>query len=195
MVKNFWISLQIRPVGDLCNIDCNYCIYGKANQVTRMSDEVLYIITKKVLEHNRDGALFNWHGGEPTLAGFEFYQKAISYQNYFNKAGCIILNQIQTNAISITSELSKFFKENSFGIGVSLDGPDFLHNSSRPGKAGQNTYEMTLRGLEILRLYGNNPSVIATVSKKSLPYAKETFKHLVRLGFTHIHFSVVFESK
>lgn len=195
MSDNFWVSLQIRPMGDFCNIACTYCVYGLAKQPTRMSDDVLAAMTKKVLEHNRDGALFNWHGGEPALAGVEFYEKALRYQQDYKTVGAKVMNQIQTNAIAVTSELADLFYKNEFGIGVSLDGPAFLHNHTRKGKMSQDTYSDVLRGVELLRSYRNTPSVIATVSKHSLPYAKETFHHLISLGFKQIHYSVVFESK
>lgn len=192
---HYWVSLQVRPAGDLCNIACKYCQYGLSRARTYMSDAVLAEMIRKTLEHNEGGGVFCWHGGEPTLAGVEFYRRVVELQQRYASGIGAVVNQIQTNATQISPLLAEFFKKNEFGVGVSLDGPEQIHDVTRVNKGGGNTYAQALAGILRLREHGVEPSVIATISRGSLPYAREIFHHLVELGFTNIHFSVVFESQ
>ncbi len=87
MLPVFWVSLQIRVTGDLCNLACKYCEYGKATAKTLMSDQTLRAVIEKTLRHNGDGAMFCWHGGEPTLGGLDFFERAVAYQQDFTSEG------------------------------------------------------------------------------------------------------------
>ena len=190
----FWISLQMRVVGDLCNFACSYCPYGLETTSKQMTDEVLQETTRKVLEHNMGSSVFCWHGGEPILAGIKFFEQAMGYQAKWGKANEIV-NQIQTNGSLLTHEFACFFKENRFSVGISLDGPEFIHNAIRVNKGGLGTYKNVVQGFETLRNAGLEPSVIATVGQHSLAYPREILRHLaVDLGVKSIHFSVVFSA-
>lgn len=159
-----------------------------------MSKAVLENAIGKALLYNGGEGMFCWHGGEPTLAGADFFEAAVECQKK-NAGSGILANQIQTNATAVTAELANFFHRERFGVGVSLDGPEHMHDRTRVGKKGGGTYTRVLKGVEILRTAGVDPSVICTVSRGSLPYPEEIFLHLVGLGFRKIHFSVVFDSK
>jgi uncharacterized protein len=158
-----------------------------------MSDEVLRETTRKVLEHNSGGGVFCWHGGEPALAGLDFFERAVELQSQYGDPSEIV-NEIQTNGSRVTPSLAKFFRDNRFSVGVSLDGPEFVHDAIRLKKNGGGTYKDVVRGIDVLRDAGVTPSVIATVGRNSLAYPKEILHHLVGLGFETIHFSVVFSS-
>lgn len=193
MESPFWISLQMRPMGDLCNFACRYCHYGLVTEYTKMSDEVLQEATRKALEHNSKSGTFCWHGGEPTLAGLDFFERAVEFQSRWGDSDQVV-NQIQTNGSQLTPSFAKFFRDNRFGVGISLDGPEFIHDAARFNKGGAGTYKDVVGGINILRDAGVEPSVIATVGRRSLAYPKEILHHLVELGFKSVHFSVVFSS-
>lgn len=194
MLQDFWVSLQVRVTGDLCNLACKYCEYGKATTKTIMSDEVLRVTIQKALCNNGDIAMFCWHGGEPTLAGLDFFERAVAYQNANIDKGTRAINSIQTNGTLITQEFAKFFSDNDFMVGVSIDGPPAIHNRMRVGKGGGNTYDKAVNGVRLLQECGVKTSVIATVSKDTLPYPRDVFRHLVELGFRDISYSPVFDS-
>ncbi|MCC7356839.1 MAG: radical SAM protein [Candidatus Doudnabacteria bacterium] len=192
---NFWVSLHVRPMGDSCNLACRYCEFGKVSLEQRMSDEVLRSVVRKLLEHNGGSGVFCWHGGEPTLAGVDFFERAVQYQREFAPDFSKVINQIQTNGVGLSEELVTLFARERFGVGLSLDGPETLHNLTRVNKGNAGSYQQVVAGLQLLRSHGIDPAVIATVSRDALPYAEATFQHLVNLGFKNIHYSVVFDSK
>lgn len=191
--SDYWVSLQLRPVGDFCNLACKYCEYGKALPTATMSDKILYQVIKKLLEHNGGHGVFCWHGGEPTLAGLDFFERAVNYQNLFSNSENVI-NQIQTNATNLHGDLIEFFARNKFSVGISLDGQKLLHNTIRVNKGAAGTYDDVIKGVGNLRDANLSPSVICTVSKIGLSYASETFRHLISLGFKNISYNVVFQS-
>ena len=190
----FWVSLQIKATGGLCNLGCRYCINRNSRELTFMSDDVLKATVQKALYHNRDMAVFCWFGGEPTLARQGFYEKAVAYQKEYSSPSARIVNQIQTNGTLITLELATFFRENSFGVGVSIDGPEEIHNKMRVIKSGRGSYHLAVRGLRLLQDAGVNPSVIVTVSKETLPFARQVFRHVVELGIRRLSYSPVLDS-
>ena len=189
-----WVSLQIKAIGDLCNLACRYCPYGKVAGKTFMSDEVLRATIQKVLKHNKNTAVFCWFGGEPTLAGLEFYENAVNYQKETAPNTSGIRNQIQTNGTLITPDFAEFFQKYQFEVGVSIDGPPEIHNKMRVDKKGKGSYDRAVRGLKILQESGLRPSVIITVSKDTLPFARQIFACVVDLGVHSISYSPVFDS-
>lgn len=192
--KSKWFSVQLKPVGSLCNLRCKYC-YAKShlakNQI--MSDEILKLVIKKCVQSS-PSPTFSWHGGEPTLAGLIFFRKAMLLMNRYKKPKQIIRNLIQTNATLITPEFAKLLKKYNFGVSVSLDGTEIIHGLNRVSIEGNNSFSKTIRGIKILRKFGNDPAVIATVTKDSLPYANETFDFLISLHFKRIKYSPVYDS-
>ncbi len=119
-------NLMIKPYGSLCNLDCRYCyyldksrLYGGHEPV--MSEELLerairdYLSTCETPE-----VTFNWHGGEPLMAGLDFYRKAVALEKKYAD-GKIVHNTLQTNGTLITPEWADFFAEENFLIGLSID--------------------------------------------------------------------------
>ena len=122
-------NLMLKPVGAACNLDCVYCYYkDKDYGHGIMDDETLELSVKDYLETaGTDEVTFNWHGGEPLLAGREFYRKALLLQKKYSD-GRKINNTIQTNGILIDREWAEFLAENDFLTGLSLDGPQDIHD-------------------------------------------------------------------
>ena len=109
--------ITMKPVSGRCNIDCIYCFY-KDIDFGIMSDEIVH----KVISQSFEPTTFGWQGGEPTLAGLDFYQRAIKVcPNYIN-------HTMMTNGILIDENWAKLFKNNNFLVGVSIDGIESIHN-------------------------------------------------------------------
>jgi uncharacterized protein len=190
----YWFSVQIKPVGNICNLDCKYCYakpFSRPNQI--MSEEIFERTVRQCLQ-NSSYPTFSWHGGEPTLAGYDFFQRAMNLMERYRQSGQKIRNLIQTNATKITPKLAKLFKKYNFGISVSLDGPEHVHGINRILMNGDNSFPDVMRGIKVIRESGLDPSVICTVSKETLPFATETFNFLVAQGFKRIKYSPVFDS-
>ncbi|MCX6812376.1 MAG: radical SAM protein [Candidatus Berkelbacteria bacterium] len=195
MGRYHWFSLQVRPVGGSCNYHCRYCNYGKEKWDGRiMSDQTLSDLIEKFLNYSHPYANFCWHGGEPTLAGPKFFSQVLTLTEKFKQADQIISHQLQTNGFGITNELASIFNDGNFGIGVSIDGPEFVHNINRRTFGGRDTFRKTMEGLSLLRKYDIPVSVISTVSNTTLAYSREVFEYLVGAGFRSISYSPVFDS-
>jgi len=134
--------VMAKPAGSICNLNCSYCYYlekenlYKGKQSYHMSDEILekyiesYIQAQPVPE-----VLFTWHGGETLLRDKLFYNKALAYQKKHGR-GRQIDNSLQTNGVLLTDDWCKFFKDNNFLIGISIDGPEHCHDVYRKNKGG-----------------------------------------------------------
>jgi uncharacterized protein len=130
-----------------------------------------------------------WHGGEPLSVGIKTFEKVLNLQDDIKaKQKVRFINKLQTNATLITNDWIKLFKEGNFGIGVSLDGPQWLHNKHRMYLSGQGSYKDTLRGIS--RLLGNDVSfsILAVVTKDSLMHANEIFDFFVESRFNRFDF-------
>jgi len=193
--ENHWFSIQLKPVGNACNLRCDYC-YAKSHLASGkfMSREILETTIRKTMEQDYLYPTFSWHGGEPTLVGYEFFEYAMELMDQYRRPGQKVYNLIQTNATIITPELAELFAKYNFGVSVSLDGSESVHGVNRKFINGKNSFSAVLEGVNNLRESGIEPSVICTVSKSNLPYAKETFDFLISKGFRKIKYSPVFDS-
>lgn len=192
--KHSCFSVQLKPVGSACNLRCKYC-YVRPHFISNkiMSEEILECVVKKTLK-NSPQPTFSWHGGEPTLVGIDFFKFFVNLIEKYCVNGQKVRNLIQTNATKITPELAEIFQEYNFGVSVSLDGPEHIHGINRLFLNSRNSFSFTMKGIELLRARGIDPSVICTVSRETLPFASEVFDFLISQGFKRIKYSPVFDS-
>ncbi len=187
-------QLFVKPVGALCNLGCIYCYYvekqnlytGKAPQ---MSDELL---EKYIIQHletaTEEPVLFSWHGGEPTLAGIEFYRKAVDLQKKYNHHNKKIINGIQTNGTNFNDEWCRFLSSENFMVGISLDGPEHLHNKYRQTKSGETTFQKALHGYQLLKKYGINCEILCVINAFNVDHPLEIYRFFKSLGAKYISF-------
>ena len=191
-------NIMIKPVGSLCNLKCHYCYYLDKAEIyggkePRMSEQMLEHFIKEYIAANdvRD-VFFNWHGGEPLLAGLDFYRKAMAFQKKYAD-GKHIHNTLQTNATLITREWAEFFRANNFLIGVSLDGPQNVHDRYRGGKGGASVFDRVVKGIMELYRAGVQYNVMATVNRQSEGRGLEIYQFLKSAGTRFIQFMPVLE--
>lgn len=161
----------VKPVGAACNMRCTYCYYipgadlYPGNKFALMSDELLerYII-QHIEATTDDVVLFSWHGGEPVLAGLDYYRKALGFQKKHNREKKRIINGIQTNGTLLDDELCRFMSGEKFLVGISLDGPRKYHDRYRKDSRGRSAFSGTMRGYELLRKYGVTTEILCVVN-------------------------------
>jgi uncharacterized protein len=185
----------VKPAGPACNLSCSYCYYinkakiFEAGRPHLMNDELLELYIRQHIEASTEPAItFSWHGGEPLLAGIDFYRKALSLQRKYCPPGRKILNGVQTNGTLIDENWCRFLAEEDFLIGISLDGPQELHDIFRKTKDGQGTFAKVLHGYDMLVMHGIDPEILSVVNAKNVEYPGEVYRFFRHLGASYITF-------
>lgn len=187
-------SILIKPAGPDCNIDCTYCFYlEKASlfpetQRHRMSLEVLEEMIKQAMENGGRFVNFGWQGGEPTLMGLDFFRQAVAFQRQYGQPGQTVGNGLQTNGTLLDEEWAEFLRENHFLVGLSIDGPQHVHDHYRVTKGGRPTWETVYKnGLMLLR---NKVEVnaLTVLSDYSSQFPEEIYTFHKEMGLEHMQF-------
>lgn len=181
----------VKPYDDRCNLSCVYCYVREGASVpkrTRMSQETLIAMTDFFCEKQED-IEFIWHGGEPLLAGIDFYGSVVRAQSKWVNAGRNITNFVQTNAVLVDREWAEFFSRNGFVVGVSLDGTARFHNVTRPFSGGGPSFDNVMRGITLLRSAGVFNGVICGVTRYNHAYPEELFNFFISEGIKKLKFS------
>jgi len=185
----------VKPVGAACNLRCSYCYYLEKEHSRRgiggsvMSDKVLEeYIRQHIKATDGSEVFFSWHGGEPAVAGLEFFRRAVAIQKRVAPDGCRVMNGMQTNATLIDEEWGRFLREEGFYVGVSLDGPERFHNINRVRHDGSGTFADVMRGLGVLRAYGVPHEILCVVSNDNAHAPLEVYRFLKSLQVSFITF-------
>jgi len=190
-----------KPLGPACNLDCTYCYYlEKVNLYRpernfRMTDEVLESFIKQYIEaQDLSTVTFTWQGGEPTLLGVYFFEKAVTLQKKY--AGTKqIDNALQTNGTRLTEEWCRFFKQHAFLVGVSIDGPAHLHNKYRKTKAGQLAFRETMAGIGLLKRFRVDFNTLTVLNDTNVAYPLEVYRFLKEAGSGFMQFIPIVERR
>ncbi len=191
MTRSF--SVVMKPDGADCNLRCSYCYYldaadqyGGPARVHRMTDSILETAISGYLSIEQPEYDFEWDGGEPTLAGPEFFRTAVGLQKRHARRGAKISNRIQTNATLIGDELAAVFAKHGFRVGVSIDGPPDLHDRQRPYESGRGSHAAVMGGVETLRRHGVEPAALTVITAETAHHARRIYHYLKSAGF-HQH--------
>ena len=190
-------NMMFKPVGAECNLGCSYCYY---QDKVRLYDEHSYLsmdcLEKVIKEYIGINAseqiVFDWHGGEPLLLGLDYLKKIVEIQRK-HRGNKHIYNTIQTNATLLTADFAAFFKENNFLVGVSIDGPQDIHDKFRKDKGGNPTFLKVMRGVELLHRYAVDFNTLTTISKAGEGRGIEVYSFLKNIGSHYMQFMPVYE--
>lgn len=191
-------ELMAKPAGPSCNLHCRYCFYLEKKPLFpendfRMSDEVLEAyIRKYIASQPGPSVVFAWQGGEPTLMGIDFYRRALELQSKYS-SGKQISNTIQTNGTLIDPSWCDFLSKNNFLVGLSIDGPETVHDRYRLDKTGRSTHAMVLNSLKMMQKYGVETNVLVTVNRESSRHPLEVYRFFKELGVRFIQFIPIVE--
>lgn len=200
--KNFVNTAIIKPVGSRCNLNCDYCYYsGKTfspeklqkKYLSVMNESLLRRIISEMLITSPNQVCFIWHGGEPFLAGINFYKKVVKLQQEMRKNGQQIRNIIQTNATLINGTNISFFKKNQFEIGISLDGQRNIHNIHRKYLSGKESFSNVMNSLTVLKQRGIEHGVISILSSKHKDNSKDRLDFFIQNGIFSIAIEPCFD--
>ena len=140
-----------------------------------------------------DTVFFSWHGGEPMLAGLEFYKDIVRIQDKYNIEGRKVVNGIQTNGTLLNMEWGEFFAERGFIVGLSVDGPEKFHNRYRKKINHTDTFEEVMNGWNILKEYGVNYEILCALNDFNSLYPVEVYNFFRDMGARYITFLPVVE--
>lgn len=192
-------NMMFKPVGSVCNLRCDYCYYlDKANLYSVKSESVMSLelldkIIKEYIEINDSKQIvFDWHGGEPLLLGLDYFKKIAGLQNKY-RGDKQIFNTIQTNATLLNDDFAEFFKDNDFLVGVSIDGPQYVHDRYRKDKGKQPTFQKVMKGIELLYRHGVDFNTLTTVSKAGEGRGLEVYMFMKSIGSRFMQFMPVLE--
>lgn len=185
-------SVLIKPASSLCNLSCNYCFYHdiadnreiKSHGI--MSYDTLETIIKKSIEDTSNQCYFMFQGGEPTLAGLDFFKKAIELQKKHNKKNIKIINSIQTNGYIIDSEWVKFFKDNKILVGLSIDGPKELHDANRLNLGNKGSFNKVIKTLEMFNRNKIEYNVLSVINSRNAKSPTKLFNFFKKYNVEHV---------
>jgi uncharacterized protein len=188
-------SLLIKPASAVCNLDCAYCFYldrdadpYKALPARRMTLETLERLVDTYLFYSYPNSVFAFQGGEPTLAGLPFFQKLVEYQKQYGRSGQSVSNAMQTNAILLTKDWCDLFREYNWLLGVSLDGPEDVHDRYRFNKGGQATWRKVVDAVELLQANKVEFNILCVLSDANVGQPRELYRFFRGLGVDNIQF-------
>jgi uncharacterized protein len=192
--------IMAKPYGPICNLDCTYCyylekenLYPQSSHDFRMRDDVLDNYVRQYIEtHPSDSIQFAWQGGEPTLLGVGFFERAVELQKRYAN-GKKIENALQTNGTLLDDKWGEFLSRNRFLIGLSVDGPEELHDAYRVDKGGQPTFARVMRGLEILKKHDVEFNTLTVINRLNSYRPNEVYRFLKQIGSKFLQFIPVVE--
>jgi len=151
-------------------------------------------IRQHIAAHNAPEVTFAWQGGEPTLMGLDFFRRAVELQKKYQKPGTRILNTLQTNATTFNDAWCKFFHENNFLLGISIDGPASMHDTYRVDKGGSPTFGRVMAGIELAKRHDVEFNVLATVNAANVKHGIEVYQFLRdQVGASFMQFIPIIE--
>jgi len=185
----------VKPIGSSCNLGCQYCYYLEKEHLypgrksLRMPDHVLEEYIIQHIEASSDPVInFSWHGGEPTLVGLDYFRKIVELQHKHLPTNQKILNGIQTNGTLLDDAWCRFFKDEGFVVGISIDGPEDMHNRYRTTKNKKSSFKKTMRGYELLQKYRVSTEILCVVNAYNVNHPLEIYRFFRDLGTQYMTF-------
>lgn len=199
-MKRLPFTVVTKPTGAACNLDCTYCfflskelLYDHGSQM--MSPATLETYVRSYLDSQPDGPVtFIWQGGEPTLIGIDFFRQAVQLGKRYRRDTQQVSHAIQTNGTLLTDEWCEFFKEENFLVGLSIDGPEDVHDAFRVNKAGRGTFKQVIRGWKLLRQHDVDTNILCTVHAANEHRGADVYDFFTReLGARFLQFIPIVE--
>ena len=183
------LSILVKPASSSCNLRCSYCFYADEASIRAipnyglMPEAVSHTLIEKAAKAAEGSVTFLFQGGEPTLAGLDFYRDFVSYVRETAPSGLTVQYAVQTNGTLLDEEWCRFFKEEHFLVGLSMDGSRECHDRFRRDGAGKGTYDRVLRAARLLERTGVEYNILTVVTGYLTRHIRSVFAALCRDGF------------
>lgn len=193
------ISVMMKPASGLCNMNCDYCFYhdeiNKRDQQSEsfMSFETLRNVIRRTMLRADGMISYAYQGGEPLLRGIDFYRKAIEYQQQYNGKRLAVSNALQTNGLLIDEEWCRFFRDNNFLIGVSVDGTKQTHDAWRHDAKDVGTYDRIIENIKLLDKYGVEYNILTVVNQQTAAAIEDIYEDYKRRGWHYQQYILCME--
>ena len=188
------INILIKPASSACNLACGYCFYkdvaAHREQAFEgmLSMELMERVIESGINYAEYSCSFIFQGGEPTLAGLDFYRKVLEIQKKHRKPGITIYNAIQTNGTLINDEWAQFLAENHFLVGLSLDGPADIHNLNRIDPLSRSTFNSVMRAVKLFRKYQTAFNILCVLTHRNARSIEKIFRFYQKEDFRWLQF-------
>ncbi len=193
------LYVMLKPAGAACNLRCEYCYYLDKKELYpdqgrfMMTEALLEKFTRQYLESQTMAeVLFTWHGGEQLMRDIGFDRKALEFQRRYGQ-GRPIGNNLQTNGTLLTDEWCRFFRDNNFLIGISIDGPRHCHDIYRKTADQRPSFAQVMRGIDLLKKHGVEFNVMGVVNDYNVGYPLEFYRFFKEIDARFIQFAPIVE--
>jgi uncharacterized protein len=185
----------VKPAGSACNLGCHYCYYLKKQELypkgasLRMPEDILerYIV-QHIEAFPGEVINFSWHGGEPTVLGLDYFQRIVALQRKHRPPNRRITNGMQSNGTLLDEDWCRFLAAEGFAVGISLDGPQEIHDRYRVTKNQRPTHTQAMRGYDLLQKYRIPNDILCVVNSHNVHYPLEVYKFFRQIGARYIGF-------
>jgi uncharacterized protein len=186
------IQLLVVQPTPFCNIDCRYCYLPDRTNKAVVAEATLANLFSQVFASGwvEGGVSVVWHAGEPLVLPIDFYRRAFRLIDGLKPAGLSLTHSFQTNGTLIDDAWCEFFAAEQISVGVSVDGPQRLHDINRRTRSGRGTFERTIAGIRRLRRHRVPFHVISVLSPESLAVPAEMFDFYLDEGIERVCFNV-----
>lgn len=189
------LRLLIIQTTSFCNIDCSYCYLPDKKNRNRLDVNIIPSLVNNLIDCNllRDELPelpVIWHAGEPLSVPPSFYEEAFHLFEKYNTTTCELKHAFQTNATLITDKYCEVIKKYNVHVGVSIDGPQFIHDKYRKTRQGKGTFEIVMKGIQLLKKHEIPFSIISVLTSDSLNYAKEIYDFFMSLNPVRVAFNI-----
>lgn len=194
--------IMTKAAGSMCNLACKYCYYLEKNNLYKeqqpdrrfiMTDDTLErFIRMYIQSQTTPQVLFCWHGGESLMRPLSFYKRVVELQKKY-AAGRIIDNTIQTNGTLLDDEWCRFFRDNNWLVGVSVDGPQEFHDEYRRNKMGAPSFRKVMQGINLLKKHGVEWNALAVVNDFNADYPLDFYRFFKEIECRYIQFTPIVE--
>jgi len=188
------INVLIKPSSGHCNLRCRYCFYHSpdvsdpTHEKGFMSQDTAVSLIRRAFEYALEGVAFAFQGGEPTLAGLDFFRFFVQKTKDLNEKGLRTDFSIQTNGIAIDEDWAKFLSDNNFLVGLSIDGPSRVHNKNRVFASDESSLRKVMETKRLFDDYGVEYNALCVVTADTAKYPEQVHEFFKKKGIGYVQY-------